>query len=359
MFGTLDKYIMKKFFLNFAYWIIGFVFIAVVVDIGENVDRLIKSEAPLGEIIFRYYIPFCIFFGNLLSPFLVFLSIIWVASNMAQKSELIAVLSGGISFNRMIRPFMVVAVLISAFTLISSNYIVPKSNKIKYDFETEYTRSLHNFGQNIHRELQPGVLYYFSHIRTADSVGYDFSREIWDKGQLREKLKATRAEFLPDTMMWELKNVEERTFDKTGKESYNYTRDTVMSIDMRMADFGLPDEIMMNMNSRELDEFLEQEKMKGSEKITLIEVEKNSRPANAISIIILAFMGVSIASRKVRGGIGIHLLISVILAALFIFSAKISSVAAMNVDFPADVAVWIPNIIFLALACYIYWKAPK
>lgn len=359
MIKTLDRYIIKKFVLNFIFWVIAFVFIAVIIDVGENIDRLIKSEAPLWDIITRYYFPFCVFFGNLLSPFLVFLSIIWVASNMAQKSEFIAILSGGISFNRMIRPFMLVSLCFAILAYFGVSYVVPMTNKIKYDFESEYTRGSHNFGKNIHRELQEDTLYYFSHIRSHDNVGYDFAKEVWSDGELKEKLTATRAEFLPDTGLWKMKNLMERKFLEGDRESIEETRDSLVFVNMRIPDFGEPDEVMRNMNNSEIQAYYEKEKAKGSSKLALIQVEVNSRPAIAFSILILAFIGISIAARKIRGGMGIHLLLAVILAAGFLFSSRLSSVAAMNVGFPANIAVWIPNLLFLLLGIWIYKRAPK
>lgn len=358
MIKTIDRYIIKKFLSTFLYMIIGFVFIVMIIDLGENLDTLITSEATTQEIIFEYYIPFSIRFANMLSPFIVFLTIIWITSSMAQKTELIAILSGGVSFNRMIRPFLITSILLTIFTLVSSHFIVPITNRIQYDFGTKYTRGRHDFGHYIFRELQPDTIYYFNAISDKKKIGYDFTREVWKDNKLREKIFASRISQNEDGT-WHLTKYKKRIIDESFKEVVEEKTEKDMPLKMKWSDFGQPSEFVMNMNYFQLNEYIEKEKTKGSSKIAFLEVEKYNRTANAFSLIILTFIGVTMASRKMRGGVGIHLLFALIIGVLFVFFERIAGVSAMKIGVPAFLAVWVPNFVFLILGIVIYIKAPK
>lgn len=358
MIKTIDKYIIKKFLSTFFYMIIGFVFIVMIIDLGENLDKLINSDAPAIEIITNYYIPFCIRFGNMLSPFIVFLTIIWITSSMAQKTELIAILSGGVSFNRMIRPFLITSLLLTGITLFFSHFIVPISSRVQYDFETEYTRGRHDFGQYIYRELQPDTIYYFHHISDLDKVGYVFSREVWDDGKLKNKLFAKKTK-PNENGSWHLSSGKLRTIHEDGTETLEIFKDKDMWLKMKFSDFGQPSEFVMNMNYFQLNDYIVSETKKGSSKIAFLEVEKYNRTANAFSLIILTFIGVTMASRKMRGGVGIHLLFAIIIGASFVFFMRMAGVSAMKIGIPAMFAVWVPNVFFALLGLLIYYKAPK
>lgn len=358
MIKTIDRYIIKKFLSTFLYMIIGFVFIVMIIDLGENLDTLITSEATASEIILEYYIPFSIRFANMLSPFIVFLTIIWITSSMAQKTELIAILSGGVSFNRMIRPFIITSILLTIFTLIFSHFIVPISNRIQYDFDTIHTRGRHDFGNYIFRELQPDTIYYFNAISDTKKIGYDFTREVWKDGKLREKIFAKKAKQNEDGT-WHFSKYKKRTIDTTNKETVEEHEQIDLTIKMNWSDFGQPSEFVMNMNYFQLNEYIEKEKTKGSSRIPFLEVEKYNRTANAFSLIILTFIGVTMASRKMRGGVGIHLLFALIIGVLFVFFERIAGVSAMKIGVPAFLAVWVPNLVFSVLGIIIYIKAPK
>lgn len=358
MIKTIDWYIIKKFLSTFLYMIIGFVFIVLIIDLGENVDKFLESDATIWQIAIEYYVPFSIQFANMLSPFIVFLTIIWITSSMAQKTELIAILSGGVSFNRMIRPFIITSVLLTIITVISSHFIVPLTNRIHYKFEEKHTRGRHDFGKHIFRELQTDTIYYFSGISDNDKVGYDFTREIWKDGELTEKIFALRATQNEDKT-WKLKTGKIRTFLPNNTETIEEFKDKDFPLKMEFGDFGMPSEFVMNMNYFQLNDYIESERKKGSEKIAFLEVEKYNRTANAFSIIILTFIGVTMASRKMRGGIGIHLFLALIIGLCYVFFSRIAAVSAMKIGIPAFLAVWVPNVIFIFLGIVIYFKAPK
>ncbi len=358
MIKTIDRYIIKKFLNTFLYMIIGSVFIITIIDLGENLDTLLTSDASVLEIIKGYYIPFSIRFANMLSPFIVFLTIIWITSSMAQKTELIAILSGGVSFNRMIRPFLLTSILLTLFTLVATHFIVPITNRIQYDFESKFTRGRLDFGQYIFRELQPDTIYYFNAISDQKKIGYNFSREVWKDNKLREKIFASRVKQNEDGT-WHLDRGKIRTIDQDNKETVIEFEKRDMPINMKLSDFGQPSDFVMNMNYFQLNDYIEKERKKGSSKIPFLEVEKYNRTANAFSLIILTFIGVTMASRKMRGGIGIHLLFALIIGILFVFFERIAAVSAMKIGIPAIFAVWVPNIFFTLVGIIIFIKAPK
>ncbi len=337
----------------------AFVLIAVVVDISENIDDLMESEASFTQIVTQYYIPFSFYFGNLLSPFLVFLTIIWFTSKMAQKTEIVAILSGGVSFNRMLRPFLIAGSLLAVVMLLASQYFVPLTHRIRYNFKKEYLGKGSSYNVYLHRELQSDTIYYAHYINEDRGVLYKFSIDIWQDGELKEIINSVKAKQDTVNDSWTLTQYQRRTFDEdgTGTLVRNTKMDT--TINMQISEFGWDDDIIMNMNYFQISDHLQREKDRGSEKVAHIEIEKHTRTANAFSIIVLTFIGVSIASRKTRGGMGVHLLFAVIIAFTYIFSSRMAAVAATNMGVTPSLAVWIPNFIFLIVGYIIYRMAPK
>ena len=333
--------------------------IAVVIDISENIDSLMESGATVAEIIMQYYLPFCVFFGNLLSPFIIFLAMIWLTSMMAQRSEVVAILSGGVSYTRFLFPYGVIAVFMTAVILVASHFLVPFSNRIKFDFESQYTRGAHHYSYNIHRELEKNKLYSFHHIDDKKQSGYHFTIEDWDNGALERKLFASKAQYDTVNEIWQLFNVVERNYLPNGREQLKIVGDIDTTMALRFIDFDAPDELVFNMTTPELSDYIQQEQDKGSNKVAALKLEKYLRTANAFSILVLAFIAVPIASRKKRGGLGLHIFLAIIIGIVYVFFSRMSSVAATNVGLPAEVAVWFPNVMYLILGILIYRKAPK
>lgn len=360
MIKKLDLYIIKKFLGTFGFMIAAFIVILVVFDISENVDDLVKSKAPLSGIITDYYLNFAIQYGTILSSFIIFLTIIWFTSKMAQKSEVIAILSGGVSYVRFMRPYFIASTILVIVSLSLSHYIVPKSNKDKLDFELKYLKEAINVDdKNLHREIEPGVIAHFYHFIPAQLGGTNFSLEKWDQGKLTYKLISTGATYNLEKKSWTINNAQVRTFLPDGSEKVKFALriDTILPMDMDT--FGLRPETVGTMNTGELTDFIAIQKKAGSGKIAEFEIEKYSRTANAFSIYILTLIGVTIASRKSRGGTGLHLLLAVVIGFIFIFISRFAAVSAMTVGLPASIAVWIPNLIFLPIGIYLYRVAQK
>jgi lipopolysaccharide export system permease protein len=356
----LDIYIIKKFLGTFLFMIGAFVVIAVIFDVSENLDDFLKSEAPWYKIATHYYINFCLYFGTLLSAFIIFLTIIWFTSKLAQQSEIIAILSGGISYRRLIRPYFIASAILVIVMLFLSHVVVPRANRIKYDFEVAYLKApLTVEDRYVHREIEPGTIAYFYSYRPATNTGENFALENWENGKLKKKIMATHAQYDLQEKKWAIHKAQIRTFidDSTEVLEVRERIDTILKLDEQ--DFALRAEISSAMTWSELNEFIEDQKLGGSGRVAQFEVEKYNRTASPFSVFVLTLIGVSIASRKQRGGIGLHLMLAVIIGFIFIFISRMTTVSAMNLGFPAYLAVWVPNVLFTFLGIFLYTRAQK
>lgn len=355
----IDSYIIRKLLVTFLFFVIAFVVIAIVIDTAENIDELIECDASFSQILFQYYFPLTIHFGNLLSPFLVFLAVIWITSRMAQQSEIIAMLSGGVSFRRLMLPYMIACLFITGTVLVFSHFLVPMASKTRFNFAQEYLKKRTYFEHHTHRELAEGKHYYFRAIDGTAASGWDLAIEDWQDGKLTQKLMAQKAYYDSTNNTWTLNQVRLRKFLEDEKETVLYRSKVDTTLAIQFSDFGQRDEAVKNLSTPELNEYLRKEKLRGSSKVKLIEVEKYMRTANAFSIMILGFIAVATASRKNRRGLGVHLLAAIIIGLVFLFTSRVSSVSVTNAGIPASIAVWIPNLAFALVGIFIYNKAPK
>lgn len=356
----IDWYIIRKFLGTFAFILGLFVIISVVIDFSERVDDFLNTGASLRQIIFNNYLPFCLAFGNQLSPFLIFLAVLWVTSRMAQQSELIAITSAGVSYNRMLRPFIIAGTVVVLLILVFGHFVIPVTNRIKFDFDRTYIFGQHNFGRDIYREIQPGHIYYFDWIDEGKQLGYHFSKETWQDSLLTEKILANRARYNAEKDQWTLIDGQIRTISALGEEHIRKIGTLDTTLNMVLEDFGRPDEVIRNQITPDLYAFREKLLKSGDASIVDIDLEIHSRTSRAFTILILTLIGVSLASRKRRGGIGVSLLLAILVSAVFLFTERMTQVAAVtSVGLPVMFAVWIPNIIFAGVAFVIYLKAPK
>lgn len=269
-------------------------------------------------------------------------------------------LSGGISYSRIIRPYFIAAAILVVFSLFLSHVVVPRANRMKYEFEVNYLKgALTVADKNMHREVEPGVLAYFYSFRPENNSGDYFSLERWDGNVLKEKLIAGSARFNEETGLWNITNAQIRKFNDDGTEELiiKPSLDTALTMDVQ--DFGLRAEISSAMTWDELTEFIDDQKLGGSGRVAQFEIEKYNRTAGPFAIFVLTLIGVSIASRKQRGGTGLHLMLAVIIGFVFVFISRITTVSAMNLGFSAALAVWVPNVLFSFVGMYLYTRAQK
>lgn len=355
----IDKYIIKRFLATFLF-ILGIIMaIAIIFDISEQIDEFIKNEAPLKAILWDYYKNFILFYGNLFSPLLTFLAVIFFTSQMASRTEIVAILSGGVSFKRLLLPYFISATILASVSFYLNNYLVPKANQDRLHFETTYIWTYKkSLDMSIHKQLKPGEMIYFDKYNNRSNVGYQFTYEIWDGIQLKEKLFANYLKWDSTSNQWTLEDYYIRKFMSEGELIIKgKSLDTTFAFTPSEFAGRVEDVQMMDVN--ELNAFIEQEKIKGSANVPFYEIEKHSRNALPFSTYILTVIGVSMSSRKVRGGLGAHIAMGLALAVTYILAMKVTTVYATNAGLNPLLAVWIPNILYGGIAAYLLSKAPK
>lgn len=355
----LDKYILKNFLGTFFFTMAMIMAIAVVFDVSEKVDDFIQGGAGLKEILFDYYFNFILHYGNLFSSLLIFLSVILFTSKLAQRTEFIAILCSGVSFQRLLFPYFLGATFLAGGSLYLNHYQLPKANKKRIQFEADYIRNPFRINdKHLHREIKPGTIVYFESILLSENKGYKFSMERWKDGELVEKTNARKAVFNPIDSTWLLNDYEIRTLHSKGEHvKKGWSLDTNYSF--VPSDFGERLDVVATMTTPELIAFIEKEKQKGSDKITFFEIEKHQRTSYPLAAYILTLIGASISGRKVRGGVGLHIALGFFMVIFYIFLMKISTVAATNSGIAPLTAVWIPNILFGLVSIVLYRKAQK
>jgi len=352
--STLDRYIIKKFLGTFIYALTLIIMIVVVFDISEKIDDFLESEATIKQIVFDYYLNFIPFFANLFSPLFIFIS-----AKMALNSEIIAILSSGISFRRFLMPYFVVAILLAGATYYFNSWVIPHANKARLEFENTYIRNpFINRDRNIHRQISPGVYIYMEKYNNKYNTGYKFTMEKFKEGELVYKLSARQIRWNADLNKWSIDNYTVRHFDKNIERLERGARlDTTLVITPE--DFSRRLTEIATLNDAELDKFIQEEKNRGADNIQFYLVEKHKRYAMPFATIILTLIGVSLSSRKVRGGIGMYLGIGIASCFAYILFMQISTTFATNSGFSPFISVWIPNIIFTVYGLYLLKIAPK
>ena len=375
MLKILDKYILKRFIGTFFFSISLMLCIFIVFDISEKLQDFVASKVPLKEIILDHYLNFIPYYGNLFSPLFTFISVIFFTSKMAYKTEFVAILSSGTSFKRILRPYMIGATLITVMSLILNHFIIPKSNRVRIGFEDKYINNGYNTEErNIHRQIAPGTYLYMADYDNFSNSANQISIEKIANNKQTSMLKAQSMKWDSITSSWNLINVFERELiyasidsAKAGMPDYVYkeTHHFFPTKNMKM-DFSPKDMIRFQSKIEvlpyfELRDFIIKEKLKGSSRIEFFEVEMYKRTAFPFATFILTIIGVSISSRKIRGGVGLHIALGLVLSCVYILFMHISTTFATSgsTNITPVIAVWIPNIIFSFVAFYLYKKAQQ
>ncbi|MFV0376495.1 MAG: LptF/LptG family permease [Mangrovibacterium sp.] len=356
--SILDRYIIGKFLGTFFYTIVLIISIAMVFDISENLDEFLSKDIPVKTIITDYYMNFVPYFANLFSALFTFIAVIYFTSKMAYNSEIIAILSSGVSFHRFVRPYMVGAAVIALFSYVLGDYIIPPANRTMNDFKNTYIKQKrNNVETNIHRQLSPGVFIYMRSYNPSNDWGHRFTIERFDEGKLASKLVADYIQWDRERKVWVLNNFYIRDIDGlTEKITTGTKRDTTLNM--------LPEDYITTNNMAEtlplpaLNREIATQKTRGMN-TTEFEIEKQRRRSGPFSAFILTIIGVSLASRKVKGGLGLHLGLGILICFSYIMFMQISTVFAVSGSVPPIVAVWIPNLLFGGLAAYLYRMAMR
>ncbi|MBI3501683.1 MAG: LptF/LptG family permease [Bacteroidetes bacterium] len=355
----LDLYIIKKFLGTFFLSIVLILMIVVVFDISERMEDFIAKKPPLKEIIFDYYFNFLPFFANLFSPLFTFIAVIYFTSRMAYRSEIIAILGSGVSFKRLLRPYLLSATAIALLSLYFNHYVIPKANKTRLAFEEIYLHSPYQFlDRNIHVRIAPDTYAYFAAFDNNSVAGSYFALEKIQEGKRNFYLKADRIFWDSIKGKWTLQNFFERKINGMNEKiKTGLAMDTIINISP--AEFKRRENRTEAMQTPELTGFISEEKQKGSHLIPFYEVEKYRRSSFPFATFVLTLIGATVASRKVRGGIGWHIGVGLTISFSYILFMQVSTTFATNGGMPALIAVWIPNVIFTALALYMLRFAPK
>lgn len=361
MIKKIDIYIIKKYLVTFIVSIILILMLAVVFDSAERLDMFMgkgEIKPPLKEIVLNYYGNFVLFFANLFTPLFAFISVIFFTSRMASRLEIISILSTGTSYFRLLWPFILGAIIIASFNWISANYIIPQANQDKMNFEKKYFGK-HNFSlPNIHRQISDSEYVYVAQFNMNNKSGEKFCYERFDANQIRLKIMCNNIIYDTIQHTWNLNEYIIRDMNGLNeKVRVGNKLDTILNFEPKIFIQDL--KIMTTMSNKELNEYIEQEKTKGSKYIVFYELEKHSRNANPFTVIIMTLLGVPIASRKVRGGIGFHLGLGVALAFTYIFLGKIFTAYSASNTLDPILAVWIPNIFYAILAFILIRFAQK
>ncbi len=356
----IDIYIIRKFLSTFFYSLALIIVIVIIFDISEKVDDFIDKQAPLKEIVFQYYLNFIPYFANLFSPLFTFIAVIFFTSKMASHTEIIAMLSSGVSYRRIFRPYLISAVLIALMSFYLANFVIPHSNQIRINFRNKYVEKMtKNKERNIHLQLSPGVFAYVEYYDNRLKTASNFSLENMSS-EVGMFYKITARNMVYDTIInqWTLNDYYRRTFNGM-HEQVETGKMMRVTLPLKPSDFMIQKEDYETMNYGELRTYIDKEKIKGSDLIKLYEVEKHKRLAFPFSTIILTMIGMAVSSRKMRGGIGMHLGYGLIVSFSYILFMQISTTFATFGSLPPIIAVWIPNLIFGVIAMIMFRMAPK
>ncbi|MFN8153093.1 MAG: LptF/LptG family permease [Bacteroidia bacterium] len=355
----LDWYIIRKFLSTFFFALGLIISIAIVFDISEKIDDFLEKEAPLHAIVFDYYLNFIPYFGNLFSPLFIFISVIFFTSRMAGLTEIVAILASGVSFKRLLLPYLAASTLLAGISLYLNNYVIPHANTERLEFETRYIRNPFVYkNRHVHRQIAPGQFIYFESFNNTDKIGYQFSFEEVKNGQLVFKLLSDRILWDSVKNKWTCESYFWRKIDGMHETiGSGYRMDTVFAF--HPSEFSRRTNFIETMDTPELNAYIKQEMLRGSEEVPFYLVEKYRRTSLPFSTFILTIIGVSLSSRKVRGGIGIQIGAGILLSFTYIMFMQVSQTFATNGNLPAWLAVWIPNIVYSIIALFLLRKAAE
>lgn len=358
MLHKIDFYIIKKFLGTFFYAIALIICISIVFDVSEKIDDFISKDVTLKAIIFDYYLNFIPYFANLFSGLFTFIAVIYFTSKMAYNTEIIAILSSGVSFNRLVRPYMVGAAIIMLFSYLLGNYVIPPANKKRVDFTNMYVGTQKAGDQrNVHRQIEPGIFVFMSSYSASLDVGYNFTIEKFADKKLVSKLSSKSIKWDREKKTWVIHDFNIRTIDGYNeKVTHGVEKDTTLN--MAPEDYQVIDNVVETMTLPVLNKTIQNLRLRGVSTIDY-EIEKHRRRSQPFSAFILTIIGVSLASRKIKGGIGFHLGLGLALSFSYILFMQVTTVFATSDLLAPWIAMWIPNIIYGGLAFYLYQRASR
>jgi lipopolysaccharide export system permease protein len=356
----LDWYIIKKFMLTFFSAIILIVGIVIIFDISEKIDDFVQREAPLKAIIFDYYLNFVPYFMNMFSPLFVFISVIFFTSRMTANSEFVAILSCGVSYHRIMRPYIVSAALIALFSLSLNLWVIPQANKTRIPFEKKYVKDRSSLSdRDVHYKLENNRFVYVESFSTWNNTAYNFTLEELGEEHLVSKLSAESAQWDSVRHVWKLKNYFIRDYGEGLRDRIRSGKQLDTALSLTVEDFYRTEKTVEQLSRRSLDELIDVQEERGDANVMFAKIEMNNRWSLPFSAFILTIIGVSLSTKKRRGGIGWNIAIGIALSFSYILFMKFSEMFVYTDTLPPGIAIWLPNIIYSIIAAVLYIMAPK
>lgn len=359
----IDRYLIAKFLGTYFFSIILIISVAVVFDFNENLDKFTTNGASWHAIIFQYYLNFVPYFTNLFSALFVFLSVIFFTTKLADNSEIIAMISTGMSFGRLMRPYLISSAIIAGMTFYLGSEVIPRGSIKRLAFENRYKRNKKNptYADNVQLQVDTGVIAFMEHFDGISKTGTHFSLDKFENKKLVSHLTATSVEY--DTLSdvryhWRLNNVTVRELRGLREDITHHVRmDSIIT--MEPQDFLFIRSQQETMTNSELKEYILKQRNRGSGNLKAFEVEYHKRFASPFAAFILSTIGMALSSRKRKGGMGLALGLGLALSAVYILLQGISATFSINAGLPPALAAWLPNIIYTFIAGYLYAKAPR
>ena len=358
--NKIDWYIAKKFILTFLLSMLLIIIVVIIFDLSEKIDYFVKNEAPFKAIVFDYYFNYIPYMINMFGSLFVFITVIFFTSQMASHSEIIAILSCGVSFHRMMVPYVVTATLIALLSLGLNLYVIPKSNVTRIEFESKYIKRHNNFNlHNIHYQTAPGQFIYIESFSRWNNTANRFTIEDFDGHKLRRKISAESAAWDSTMDGWHMRRVIIRDYSEGlgDKVRVEEKLDTVIAL--KIKDLFNNEKTVETLTIDQLNDLIQTQKMRGDANVMYAAIERQRRMTMPFSAIILTIIGVSLSARKRRGGIGWNIGIGIALAFSYIFFLRMSEMFVYTDTLPPAVAMWLPNLLFTIIAAFLYNRARK
>ncbi len=359
----IDWYILKKLFVTFFFCMFLFTLIAVAVDSSEKTDDFVKSGLNTREIITQYYFGFVPYIWGLLFPLFVFIAVIFFTSRMAARSEIVAILASGTSYNRFLRPYVVGGFLLALMLWFASRYVIPRAQEIRSNFQSKY---IDPFGVKsngdptlpIYKRADRNTYVGFRNYDTSSKTAGSFYLDRVKDNQVVYNLRAESMRWDTARKNWKLTNVTERYINGL-HETVTTKPEMHLNLNIKPRDLREDEYLKDKLTTPELRNFINMEELRGSEGLNTLRVELYRRTATPFAVLLLTMIGVVVSSRKVRGGSGLHLAIGIVIAVVFILFDRFSTVFSIKGNFPPLIAAWLPSIIFGGIAYWLYRITPK
>jgi lipopolysaccharide export system permease protein len=367
MLKIIDWYIIKKLITTTIFMVIIFSVLAGAVDASEKADDFVKSGQSAYYILTKYFAGFIPFIISMIFPLMVFIAVILFTSQMAGRSEIVAILAGGVKFNRFLRPYLVGALILGGVFWYATQYLIPKANVLRANFQATYIDSKSSYeigqylakGSNVYLRIDSNTYAGLKNYDTSSKAAYGgFFMDRLKGINVVYNLHAQSMRWDTAKKKWRAERVVERNIDGL-KEDIKTTEEKFLDLKLKPGEIRFDKYLKDKMTTPELKQYIRLEELRGTEGLNDYKVERYKRDATPISVVLLTLMGAIVASRTTRGGSGLHMAIGIILAAMFVVMDKFSLTFSTKGNFHPLLAAWVPNIIFSMVALYLYRRAPK